>query len=156
MRYENFKGSLRNLFINGAFALLAVSAASSAQAVEKIKLGTVNWIGYSPFYVAEKLDLYKQYGVQVSLQFFSDPSLVPPGVASGALDGATFTYDQVLGGVAQGLDYKVVMPIDFSNGGDAIVASTSIKSVADFKGQTVGFSRLSAADFLLHYALEQN
>ncbi|MCJ0973218.1 ABC transporter substrate-binding protein [Pseudomonas sp. PS1] len=113
-------------------------------------------MGTLRFLVASKLDLYKQYGLKVDLQFFSDPALVPPGVASGGLDGAMFTYDQVLGGVAQGFDYKVVMPIDFSNGGDAIVASTNINSVADFKGKTVGYSRLAAADYLLQYALEQN
>ena len=29
-----------------------------------IKIGTVVWIGYGPFYVADALDLYKKYGVR--------------------------------------------------------------------------------------------
>jgi len=66
------------------------------------------------------------------------------------------TYDQVVASVAKGLKHRVVMPIDFSNGGDAIVADASIQSIADFKGKKVGFNPLSPSDFLLAYALQQN
>src|SRR3546814_3849076 len=66
------------------------------------------------------------------------------------------TYDQVVASVAKGLKHRVVMPIDFSNGGDAIVADASVQSVADFKGKKVGFNPLSPSDFLLAYALQQN
>ncbi|MEK1908439.1 MAG: ABC transporter substrate-binding protein, partial [Pseudomonas sp.] len=54
------------------------------------------------------------------------------------------------------LSHKVVMPVDFSNGGDAIVADKSITSVKDFKGKKVGFNPLSPSDFLLAYALKSN
>src|SRR3546814_17754588 len=66
------------------------------------------------------------------------------------------TYDQVVASVAKGLKHRVVMPIDFSNGGDAIVADASVQSVADFKGKKVGFNQLSPSDFMLAYALQQN
>jgi len=49
-----------------------------------------------------------------------------------------------------------VMPIDYSNGGDAIVADKSITSISDFKGKKVGFSPLSTSDFLLAYALKSH
>jgi hypothetical protein len=32
-----------------------------------VKLATVVWIGYGPFYVADALDLYKKYNLKVSL-----------------------------------------------------------------------------------------
>lgn len=121
-----------------------------------LKIGTVVWIGYGPFYVADALDLYKKYNLKVSLQVFTDPALIPPAVASGAVDGAMLTYDQVIGQVATGQMQKVVMPIDYSNGGDAIVADMSIKSVKDFKGKKVGYNPLSPSDFLLSYALKTN
>jgi NitT/TauT family transport system substrate-binding protein len=62
----------------------------------------------------------------------------------------------VVGQVAGGNMQKVVMPIDYSNGGDAIVADTSVKTVKDFKGKKVGFNPLSPSDFLLSYALKVN
>lgn len=135
-------------------ALLATPLIS--QAVEKIKLGTVVWVGYAPFYVADKLDLYKSHGLHVDLQFFNDPALIPTAMASKAVDGGMLTYDQVINSVAKGLKHKVVMPIDFSNGGDAIVADSSITSVAQIKGKSVGFNPLSPSDFLLAYALQKN
>ena len=132
---------------------LVASAAFAAGPVTSMKIGTVVWIGYGPFYVADALDLYKKYNLKVSLQVFSDPALIPSAIASGAVDGGMLTYDQVVGQVASGQAQKVVMPIDYSNGGDAIVADKTITKLADFKGKKIGFNPLSPSDFLLSYAL---
>jgi len=139
----------------GAVATLASAGSTAAFAAPAtMKIGTVVWIGYGPFYVAESLDLFKKYNLKVSLQFFTDPALIPPALVSGALDGAMVTYDQVIGQVATGKAHKVVMPIDYSNGGDAIVATKDITKLSDLKGKKVGFNPLSPSDFLLSYALK--
>ena len=137
----------------GAALTLGASVAFAA-GTTTMKIGTVVWIGYGPFYVAEALDLFKKHNLKVSLQVFNDPALIPPAVASGAVDGAMLTYDQVIGQVANGQMQKVVMPIDYSNGGDAIVADKSVSKVTDFQGKKVGFNPLSPSDFLLSYALK--
>lgn len=137
-----------------AVALGSAAATSLAAAPTPLKIGTVVWIGYGPFYVAEAQDLFKKYNLKVSLQVFSDPALIPPALVSGALDGAMLTYDQVIGQVAAGKAHKVVLPIDYSNGGDAIVAAKSITKLADLKGKKVGFNPLSPSDILLSYALK--
>jgi len=137
-----------------ATALALPSGASFAAGPTSMKIGTVVWIGYGPFYVADALDLYKKYNMKVSLQIFSDPALIPSAIASGAVDGGMLTYDQVVGQVASGQAQKVVMPIDYSNGGDAIVAPKAITKVSEFKGKKVGFNPLSPSDFLLSYALK--
>lgn len=138
----------------GLAAAALTTAAISAPA--NMKIATVVWIGYGPFYVAEALDLYKKYNLKVSLQVFSDPALIPSAITSGAVDGGMLTYDQVVGQVAGGQKMRVVMPIDYSNGGDAIVADASVGSVKDFKGKKVGYNPLSPSDFLLSYALKIN
>ncbi len=148
--------SLRKTLLCASLATVAGVLPFTAQAIEKMKIGTVVWAGYAPFYVADELDLYKAHGLKVELQFFNDPALIPSAMLGSALDGGMLTYDQVVGSVAKGLSHKVVMPIDFSNGGDAIVADKSITSVADFKGKKVGFNPLSPSDFLLAYALKSN
>lgn len=148
----------KRLGLKSLLGLCATLATASAMAASPtpLKLGTVVWIGYGPFYVAEALDLYKKYNLKVTLQVFTDPALIPAAIASGAIDGGHLTYDQVVGQVAEGKMQKVVMPIDYSNGGDAIVADASIKTVKDFKGKKIGFNPLSPSDFLLSYALKSN
>jgi len=145
---------LRKFAVGAALAASAWSA--SAAGTTPMTIGTVVWIGYGPFYVAESLDLFKKYGLSVKLQVFSDPAMIPAALAGGSLQGAMLTYDQVIGKVAQGFAHKVVMPIDYSFGGDAIVAASSITSVAQFKGRKIGFAPLSPSDFLLSYALKTN
>lgn len=148
--------SLRKTLLGACLASVTALLPVAAQAVETMKIGTVVWAGYAPFYVADSLDLYKAHDLKVELQFFNDPALIPSAMVGGALDGGMLTYDQVIGSVAKGLKHRVVMPIDFSNGGDAIVADKSITSVAEFKGRKVGFNPLSPSDFLLAYALKSN
>jgi NitT/TauT family transport system substrate-binding protein len=142
--------ALRKIVVGAA---LAVTACASF-AASTLNVGTVVWIGYGPFYVAEALDMYKKYGLSVKLQVFSDPALIPPAMASGSVQAGMLTYDQVIGQVANGLSQKVVMPIDYSFGGDAIVADKSITKIDQFKGMKIGFNPLSPSDFLLSYALK--
>jgi len=131
-------------------------AASASFAATKMNIATVVWIGYGPFYVAESLDLFKKYGLSVNLNVFSDPALIPAALAGGSVQGAMETYDQVIGQVAKGMSQRVVMPIDYSNGGDAIVAVNAITKISQFKGKEIGFNPLSPSDFLLSYALKTN
>lgn len=148
-------GSLLALAARPLAALALAGAATAASAAPtSVKVGSLVWIGYGPFYVADALDLYKKYDLKVTLQMFSDPALIPPALVGGAVDLAMLTYDQVIGQVGAGQAMRVVMPIDYSNGGDAIVAAKSITKLADFKGKKIGFNPLSPSDFLLTYALK--
>ena len=148
--------SSRSIAVRFARALVAalLLSVSAVHAADSAKIGTVVWIGYGPYYVADALKLFKKSGVKVSLQYFTDPALIPPAIEGGAVDGGMLTYDQVLAQVARGSSQRVVMPIDYSDGGDAIVASKSVKSISDFKGKKVAFNPLSPSDFLLSYALQ--
>lgn len=137
-------------------ALVGTAALSPlfAQAAETLKIATTVWAGNGPLYVADKLDLYKPYDLKVQLQFFSDPAMAVPAMTSGAIDGSALTYDQVIAAVASGNKIKVVMPIDYSAGGDAIISDVSITSIEQLKGQKVGVAPLSPPEFLLTYALK--
>ncbi len=151
---------LPKLFKLCASTLLLFTASASITSVAvsaaPVKIGLNTWIGYGPLYIAEKLGTFKKYGVDVKLVKFQDLSLIPPAIESNALEGGTVTYDQVIRGAAKDLKQKVVLTIDYSNGADAIVADSSIKSIKDFKGKKVAFSELTPSDFLLAYALQKN
>src|ERR1700693_4851152 len=130
--------------------------APRAQAATPVTLGVVTWIGYGPIYCAAANGYYKKYGLDVKLVNFSDNSVMAGAVQSGEIDATTLTYDQVIASNARGWKLKVVMPVDYSVGGDAILASTQIKSIKELKGRKVAFMSASPSDFLLSYALAKD
>ena len=134
----------------GAMPLAHAGAAASGG---RVTLGVVNWIGYGPIYCAATNGDYRRYGPEVKLVTFSDNSLMSGALAGGELNASTLTYDQVLIADARGWNLKVVMPVDYSVGGDAILASQAVRSVSQLKGRRVAFQPLSPSDFLLAYAL---
>lgn len=148
--------SMKTRMVGIVLAFLALALPFSQAQAGKMTIGTVVWIGYAPFYVAEALDSYKKYGMDVELVNFADNATMPGALQGGSIDGAMLTYDMVLGAAAKGWPFKVVLPIDYSNGGDAIVATTAIKSAAELKGKKVAYNPLSPSDFLLAYALQSN
>ncbi len=93
--------------------------------------------------------------MDVRLVTFSDNSLMTGALEGGELGASTLTYDQVITAVSKGWKLKVVMPIDYSSGGDAILATAAVRTVRDLKGRKVAFQPLSPSDFLLGYALAQ-
>lgn len=139
----------------GMSSLALLLIASLASAAGKTTLGVVNWIGYGPLYCAAANDFYKRHGANVKLVTFSDNSLMPGALIGGELDASTLTYDQVIASAAKGWKLKVVMPLDYSVGGDAILSSATVRTVKDLKGRKVAFQPLSPSDFLLGYALTQ-
>ena len=100
--------SLRKLVFGCALAL----SASASFAATQINVGTVVWIGYGPFYVAEAMDMYKKYNLSVRLQVFNDPALIPAALAGGSVQGTMVTYDQVIGQVAKSIAKKILVPVE--------------------------------------------
>jgi NitT/TauT family transport system substrate-binding protein len=134
----------------------ALAASAFAAAGTPVNVGVVTWIGYGPIYCAAANGYYKKYGLDVKLVNFSDNSVMAGAVQSGELDATTLTYDQVIASNARGWKLKVVMPVDYSVGGDAILAGARIQSVKDLKGRKVAFMAASPSDFLLGYALSKD
>ena len=102
-----FKHDVYRSLCRVAVGAVLLIAASASLAASKINVGTVVWIGYGPFYVAESLNLYKKYDLDVKLKVFSDPALIPAALASGSVQGAMLTYDQVIGQVALGMQQRL-------------------------------------------------
>ena len=134
-------------------ALMLLLAPGLLCAGAQVSLGVVNWIGYGPIYCAAANGDYKKYGADVRLVTFSDNSLMSGALEGGEIEASTLTYDQVIMASAKGWRLKVVMPLDYSVGGDAIISSAAVRRVLDLKGRKVAFQPSSPSDFLLGYAL---
>jgi NitT/TauT family transport system substrate-binding protein len=148
------KPAFRWLDLLAAGILICVPGFASADT--PVNLGVVTWIGYGPIYCAAAKGYYKKHGLDVKLVNFSDNSVMAGALQSGQIDATTLTYDQVISANARGWKLKVVMPVDYSVGGDAILASSNIQSIKDLRGRKVAFMPASPSDFLLGYALAKD
>jgi NitT/TauT family transport system substrate-binding protein len=137
-------------------ALILVCVPGFAGADTPVNFGVVTWIGYGPIYCAAARGYYKKHGLDVKLINFSDNSVMAGALQSGQIDATTLTYDQVISANARGWKLKVVMPVDYSVGGDAILASSQIQSIKDLRGRKIAFMPASPSDFLLGYALAKD
>lgn len=139
----------------GAIALGTVFI-QPLQAATEVRLSLVSWVGYAPLYIADAQKLFAPHDAKVKVTSLSDNALLVDALKTGKADAATLTYDQVISAIAEGVAIKVVLPIDYSNGGDAIVAPKTIPNIAALKGKKVGFNFLAPQDILLAYALQKN
>jgi len=142
-----------SLLALSSMTLVMLVAARAAVAGTAATLGVVSWIGYGPIYCAAANGYYKKYGLDVKLVNFTDNSLMPGAVQGGEIDATTLTYDQVIAANARGWKLEVVMPIDYSVGGDAILATANLRTIKDLKGRKIAFMAASPSDFLLGFAL---
>ena len=139
-----------------AATLIAVMTSMPTYAQNKeFRIGTGPWIGNGPFYVAVEMKMFEKQGVNVKIQDFADPSILNSALAGGSIQASMSTYDQVISSNANGQKFKVVMPVDFSNGADAIVAENSIKTIADLKGKKVAYPFSSIDNLLVVFALNK-
>ena len=137
--------------------LLAGCSTSTGKAEETtIRIGTQPWIGYGPWWIAQEKGLFEKYGLNVELVDFVEDKEVNAAFASGDMQAANIATHTAIKLYTAGLDLKVVLLEDVSTSADAIMADSSIQSVADLKGKSVAYEEGTTSDLLLNYALSQN
>src|SRR5262247_334101 len=96
----------------------------------------------------------KKYGFRVEMVLMDDPVVARDAFASGEVHTLWGTVDMMtLFSPEPSRDSRtsprVVQQIDWSNGGDGIVVRSSIRSVADLKGQTITLAQNSPSEYSL-------
>ena len=122
---------------------------------ETIKLNVFTWAGYAPFILAEEKGFFKDEGVNVETTWIEGVGERRVAMASGNIDFECATLDIVSLNIVNGVDEVVVLELDRSNGGDGIVATNDIKTVADLKGKTIATRKGDPGHFLMLYLLHQ-
>jgi len=140
----------------GLTALLLVAGCATQEAEqETIKLNVFTWAGYAPFILAEEKGFFTEEGVNVETTWIEDVGERRVAMASGNIDFESATLDIVSLNIVNGVDEVVVLELDRSNGGDGIVATNDIKTVADLKGKTIATRAGDPGHFLLLYLLHE-
>ncbi|MEM9222794.1 MAG: putative urea ABC transporter substrate-binding protein [Pseudomonadota bacterium] len=140
-------------------ALVATTTLSAAQD-RTFRVGYNIYVGFMPYgWMADNGVLDKwadKYGVNIEVIQVNDyvgginqfTARDLDGMAVASMDGLTIP-------AAGGVDTTIALAGDFSNGNDGIL-SKSVKSIADFAGETIHLFELTVSHYLLSRALEQN
>ncbi len=119
-----------------------------------IVLGTNVWPGYEPLFLARNQGMLDSD--TVSLLDFSSSTQVMRSFVNGTIDAAGLTLEQVLILRESNVDVVIVLVVDFSNGGDAIVARPDIDSLQALEGRPIGVPNTALGALIVARALEVN
>lgn len=136
-------------------AILAPPSMAADSSGKVFRIGTLPWIGYGLWEVAQRRDLFGKNGLgKVEFVTFSEDKDLHAALASGKVDAANLSTHGAMALVAEGVPIRAVMLEDFSLTADAILADDSIGSIKDLKGRRVAFEQGSTSDILLNVALQ--
>ena len=118
-----------------------------------LQIATNVWPGYEPLYLARSLGYFKESSVRFHEMTTSADVL--KAFRNRAIDVAALTLDEALLLIQDGIDARIILVTDISNGADVIVAHPSIKGVRYLKGKKVGVESMALGAYVLSRALEK-
>jgi NitT/TauT family transport system substrate-binding protein len=138
------------------FGLLCLGLQSCWPQSESLRFGLNLWPAYELAYLAQEKGFYQAEGVQVRLLEFSTLSDTRRAFEMGHLDGMAGSLSEVL--EARDIshrDLRILRVVDYSKGGDRVIARKAFRSLQALKGQTIGFEPSSLGLYVLVRALER-
>jgi len=140
---------MRKIITGIMFLACLLSTAHAQKNNEPLKVGMTTWVGYALLHLAAEKGFFEKNGVKVSLTTVQDKPSTAAAIATGRLDGWATTVDTFIFYNAKKLGVKQVLAVDFSKGGEGIVAAADIKNVVDLKGRTLGAEEGSSTYFFM-------
>jgi NitT/TauT family transport system substrate-binding protein len=119
-----------------------------------LRIGTNVWVGGEPLYLARELGRLDPATVQ--LVEYPSASEVLRAFRNEAIDGMVISLDELFGLVADGLQPRIVLVIDVSNGADVVVGRRGMRTMRDLKGRSVAVESSALGAFMLSRALALN
>jgi NitT/TauT family transport system substrate-binding protein len=139
--------------ITGIATLAALCLAFGAAQADSLKLAHSTWVGYGPFYIAQEKGFFEEEGVEIELTIMENTSLKMGALMAGQIDIVASTADEFPIYMKDGIPVKYILAVDASKGGDGVVASNDIQSVAGLRGKKVAFEEGSVSQFFLNALL---
>ena len=133
--------------------VMALTVLLACQPVDKhvLKLGANDWLGYQPFFTAQSLGFWNKS--EISVVELGSATEVLRAFYNGSVDVAALTLDETISALEYGKPLKVVMVIDFSFGGDTLIAKREIETLADLKGKKVAVENTALGAVILDAVL---
>jgi NitT/TauT family transport system substrate-binding protein len=133
--------------------LLLVVPSCAREETEPLRLGTILWPGSEPLFLARELGLTDDRSVR--LVEYASLGEVGRAFRNGVIDAAHMTLDMALVLQQHGFEPRVVLVLDYSHGGDALMARPEVRRLEDLRGRKVAVEDLTTSPYVLGRALEQ-
>ncbi|MGH8658691.1 MAG: ABC transporter substrate-binding protein [Gammaproteobacteria bacterium] len=135
--------------------LLALSLVGcGGDPVAPLRIGTIVWPGYEPLYLAQELGYLDAKSVR--LVEYPSASEVTRAFRNQAIEATALTFDEVLLLAQDGFKPRVVLLMDISHGGDAILGRPDLRTVKDLAGRRVAVDTETVGAYVLIRALMLN
>lgn len=135
-----------------------------------LRVGIVTWPGYAGGIVANggfkpnrECIYWNGHKLLVEFLLLEDVDARAKAFARGGPDGVDIVWSTVdfwaneLPGFAKnGIKSKAIMQVDYSRGGDAIVATNAIRSIEDLRGKKISLALFTPSHWLLENALQNS
>jgi NitT/TauT family transport system substrate-binding protein len=133
--------------------LCTVILASCTKAEPPLRVGANVWPGYETLYLARSLGYYDN--TPIRLVDYPSGTEEVRAYRNGEIEAAGISIDQALVLAATNPDVKIVVVMDFSNGGDVILGKPEIPNLQGLKNRPVGIESTALGAFIITRALEQ-
>jgi NitT/TauT family transport system substrate-binding protein len=118
-----------------------------------MRIGTVLWPGNEVLAAAEHTGRLDESAVR-RVEFSSNQEVLR-ALRNGVIEAAALMLDETLLAVQDGLDPVILVAVDSSNGGDAILAHAPVRDLAGLNGLRVGVQVNSGSVYVLHQAFKR-
>jgi len=150
--HEARLASTRMVF--SALCLTVLAAGCTPAPNPEIRIGTNIWPGYEPLYLARSLGWLKDSGIRL-IEFTSSTETMN-SLRHGSIEAGALTLDEVLTLAQDGVNLRVVLVLDVSNGADAVVAQPDIAGVKGLRGRTIGTESTAVGGYMVDRMLEKS
>ena len=117
-----------------------------------VRVASNSWVGYAPLFLARELGHLQEPLLRLVQMPSNSASLM--ALASGQVEAAALTLDELLVAREDGLDLQVIMVFDESAGADVVMVRPGITRLEQLRGQRIAVENTATGALMLSHTLQ--
>ncbi|MDH5393876.1 MAG: ABC transporter substrate-binding protein [Gammaproteobacteria bacterium] len=127
--------------------------ACTEQPEQAIRIGSSPWPGYEPLYLARELGYFDEE--EITLFELPSADITMEAFRNHSVDVASLPLDGILELLNDGARLRMILIMDISNGGDAVLAHPDIKQLADIQGKRIAAVNIPLGLYMVSRLLDK-
>lgn len=133
--------------------LILILGACGETPQSALRIASSPWPGYEPLYLARDLGYLNEE--EVHLFELPSSNITMESFRNRSTDVATLTLDETLELLHDGTKLRILLIMDISHGGDAVLARPDIKKLSDIKGKRISIVNIPLGLYMLNRLLDK-